>query len=987
MTPETADKALLTALLTVLDRHAGRYREINGASDFGAYLDRSAPREDEEQLTEPILAELLERLLGFPPGGYFPQLSRSGMKPDFTPTDLVAHRFVLDAKASTQKLLDHEPQIRRYIDQRQLDYGVLFNLREMRVYRRAASGHDRALSFALRPLWETARGEALSDPTELSRLRSFCSRFAYRALGSEDKLAFIREARPWIERHESVEIDLEFLVDRLKHLSALLAEDAATQYEALARELALSPGRERALLRELELIALDLAPGTELDELPSTVEAYRSDDGLPGRAWRQYLLRVSQLALTRILLYRSWEDVEFVESCLYDGGFVRVYDRVGKSLQRVLSQAFANGVERYQWLYGGDNNYNWYRPRDEALVDVLYALVPVPLGKLDADVLGGLYVSYVDEIDRDRLGQFYTPRAVVRFMLDRAGFDGPDGVFSIEGDARRPRRVLDFATGSGGFLVEAARRVIDRSGIDHRDPRDLNDGLAAIARGLHGCEISPFPYYLTEVNLLLQVSRVLGLMRVAGQEPPRFVLGVLHADTLASRSGRDESLEGFDAKSRLDRATLMEDERFGLVPLDAEKRAFFSEVREDETFDLVVGNPPYVFESGNKVLFERLRGLPGWKGVYRGKSDYLYYFLKLAAEKVAPGGRLCVITPAGWMNAGNADWLREELRDTLRLDELFLFGSYRLFAPERRDTRAATPTVESAILLATNAPAPPGHELRIVALEDEGKTAKALSGDPAARIPDRDALLAEMALRVEGRAGRGRSGLHVHRLRQADLPGPEPWPIKHGARDIARLVVAHLDAALADRSASVERLDERWGIVRGIESGADAYTARIQKRLPAEVKRRLEAADARTGDPIMELAPGAEGRPPWREHPEFLARSPESRALLYGAIDEDDYANIVWIGRGEAVPEPIVAALEPWRELLATRAEIVRNPKRRWYETAWPRDKEQLRSPKVIALYRTDRGRFALDEVGEWQVSNKATFCVPRGPDLSVAYL
>jgi len=130
MTPETADKALLTALLTVLDRHAGRYREINGASDFGAYLDRSAPREDEEQLTEPILAELLERLLGFPPGGYFPQLSRSGMKPDFTPTDLVAHRFVLDAKASTQKLLDHEPQIRRYIDQRQLDYGIVPKLDE-----------------------------------------------------------------------------------------------------------------------------------------------------------------------------------------------------------------------------------------------------------------------------------------------------------------------------------------------------------------------------------------------------------------------------------------------------------------------------------------------------------------------------------------------------------------------------------------------------------------------------------------------------------------------------------------------------------------------------------------------------------------------------------------------------------------------------------------------------------------------------------------
>ena len=59
------------------------------------------------------------------------------------------------------------------------------------------------------------------------------------------------------------------------------------------------------------------------------------------------------------------------------------------------------------------------------------------------------------------------------------------------------------------------------------------------------------------------------------------------------------------------------------------------------------------------------------------------------------------------MNAGNADWLRGNVADELRLDELYLFGSYRLFAPERearrRRHRAPTPTVESAILIATKA--------------------------------------------------------------------------------------------------------------------------------------------------------------------------------------------------------------------------------------------------------------------------------------------
>ena len=42
-------------------------------------------------------------------------------------------------------------------------------------------------------------------------------------------------------------------------------------------------------------------------------------------------------------------------------------------------------------------------------------------------------------------------------------------------------------------------------------------------------------------------------------------------------------------------------------------------------------------------------------------------FCWLAVEKLAPGGRLCVIAPAGWMNAGNADFLRERLASELTL--------------------------------------------------------------------------------------------------------------------------------------------------------------------------------------------------------------------------------------------------------------------------------------------------------------------------------
>jgi hypothetical protein len=426
---------LVERLRSTLDARAGTYRALNGATDVADYLGRGTAAEDEETLTEPLLRELLQRLLGFPPDGYFEQLSRLGSKPDFTPVDLVAHRFVLDAKSTAQRDLDaHEPQIRRYVDQRRLDYGVLFNLREMRVYERGRRAAVRGLSFPLLPLWQLARGEALPT-SEVERLERFFEVFRHRTLDQEAKVRRVRQAPAWREvasAGDPLRVDIDYLVDRLRRLSRELADDAAARQDDLERHLTFNPARADALVAELRTLALDLAPGSDPEELPASVDGCRSAAGLPGRVWEQYLLRVAQLALTRILLYRSWEDAGFVEERLYDGGFGRLYDRLDRGVQRVLGEAFDAGRGRYRWLFDADNNYDWYRPRDEALIEVLYALSPVPLGRLDADVLGGLYESYVDEIDRDRLGQFYTPRSVVRFMLDRAGFEGPGGVFASE---------------------------------------------------------------------------------------------------------------------------------------------------------------------------------------------------------------------------------------------------------------------------------------------------------------------------------------------------------------------------------------------------------------------------------------------------------------------------------------------------------------------------------------------------------------------------
>ena len=108
--------------------------------------------------------------------------------------------------------------------------------------------------------------------------------------------------------------------------------------------------------------------------------------------------------------------------------------------------------------------------------------------------------------------------------------------------------------------------------------------------------------------------------------------------------------------------------------------------------------------------------------------------------------------------------VRGPLASELTIERLFLFGSMRLFAPETglksKHAHAPTPTVESLILVARKEPPAADHRVRVVLLENEESAAKSLSGDPEARMPDRNLLLAEMQARSAGRPSR-RHGIRV----------------------------------------------------------------------------------------------------------------------------------------------------------------------------------------------------------------------------------
>jgi type I restriction enzyme M protein len=124
---------------------------------------------------------------------------------------------------------------------------------------------------------------------------------------------------------------------------------------------------------------------------------------------------------------------------------------------------------------------NGYLLRD--LVNKIGAIHFTSSGELHT--LGSLYESMLREM-RDAAGdsgEFYTPRAVVRFMVEVT-------------NPRLGETILDPACGTGGFLVESYNYL-------SKQVKTVADRKILQEKSIFGCEAKSLPYLLAQMNLLL----------------------------------------------------------------------------------------------------------------------------------------------------------------------------------------------------------------------------------------------------------------------------------------------------------------------------------------------------------------------------------------------------------------------------------------------------------------------------------------------------
>ncbi len=183
------------------------------------------------------------------------------------------------------------------------------------------------------------------------------------------------------------------------------------------------------------------------------------------------------------------------------------------------------------------------------------------------------------------------------------------------------KQIIDNSCGNGAFLREVAQRYISAARAAGKSDSDTR---AELARHIHGVD-NDRQVYEECLTGLCDVAARNGLCAVEWD--------VRHADSLCVRD--------FDGK-----------------------------------MDFVVGNPPYVRVHNLDDTYDEVKRFNFANG---GMTDLYLAFFELGFAMLAPGGRLCYITPSSWLTSVAATNMRRHLTQSRTLAELTDLGHFQPF--------------------------------------------------------------------------------------------------------------------------------------------------------------------------------------------------------------------------------------------------------------------------------------------------------------------
>ncbi|WP_258233720.1 type ISP restriction/modification enzyme [Helicobacter pylori] len=194
------------------------------------------------------------------------------------------------------------------------------------------------------------------------------------------------------------------------------------------------------------------------------------------------------------------------------------------------------------------------------------------------------FLSAYDPKLRESKGVYYTPDSVVEFIINaldsllKTRFkDAPLGLKSALDNENI--KLLDFATGTGTFLLEAFRKALETRKTSDGGTSTKEDKYQNLLKQFYGFEYLIAPYAIAHLNL-----------------------------SQAFKEEFKKPLKENDALKIILTNTLIQPSEIaayrGLQPIFETELKSAQEIKKDENILIITGNPPYSGASSNEGLFE-----------------------------------------------------------------------------------------------------------------------------------------------------------------------------------------------------------------------------------------------------------------------------------------------------------------------------------------------------------------------------------------------
>ena len=462
----------------------------------------------------------------------------------------------------------------------------------------------------------------------------------------------------------------------------------------------------------------------------------------------KFVLEASSNVINKILFIRIIEDKGYLKPKLTKRS-VEEWKSWFSQADRIL-RLFREACHEADQQYNGGifdvNPYDTLNYDNEILDKIISILGDFNFEEIDADVIGRIYEIYLgtvlsveeevkgkkrtklsaDYTGRKKLGQYYTPKFVVDYIVKNTLgklLEGktPEEVSKI--------KVLDPACGSGSFLIRAFDYLKDyyvryndqqmskvrkngmenmKNYVENGEIVDYNHRI--LKENLHGVDLNDLSTQICSINLWLRALE-------KDKKLEKLSKNILHGNSLISGvEGKEELAKykdelkeiaqlrekikdyyGRDLKRKeQDELNEMEEKLRELrqkinTSLNENLKEYFENLdliypfnwevefteifepdkpEEEQGFDVIIGNPPYV--RPHKIPLSIKKYFWDFFKVFKEKSDIYNCFIQRGIDIVAEKGVISYIVSNTWLSLQSFRELRKYMLDNCKIISLVI---------------------------------------------------------------------------------------------------------------------------------------------------------------------------------------------------------------------------------------------------------------------------------------------------------------------------